>query len=166
MKAKKILSAVLAVLSLSTSFITANAKELPIGYWNIAYPYRYVMFATDGGSYIKALERNTGEYVNLEGYVPVKEGYIFDGWYSDPRTKVDRVYDVTLTENIVVYAKWIDDGTPKPQAEEHIGLTVEEALAYGDYVDEKTGAPVTRLWVQQNAKLQELMQEYNAKFNK
>ncbi len=39
-------------------------------------------------------------------------------------------------------------------------------LDYGNYRDAKTGVPVTRLWVQQNARLQELMAEYNAKFNK
>ncbi len=75
------------------------------------------------------------------------------------------MYEVTLTENIVVYAKFIDDGTPKPQKPEPAKLTVEQALTYGNYRDIKTGVPVTALWVQQNARLQELMQEYNAKFN-
>ncbi len=166
MKAKRILLSLLAVLMLLSATITANATELPIGYYNIAYPYRYVTFATDGGSYIKALEKPVGEYVNLDTYIPTKDGYIFEGWYTDPRTKVERIYSVTLDENIVVYAKWVDDGTPKPQAEQPVGLTREQALAYGDYTDEKTGVPVTRLCVQQNARLQELMAQYNAKFNK
>lgn len=67
------------------------------------------------------------------------------------------MYEVTLTENIVVYTKWLDDGSPKLQ-KESIGLTVEQALAYGNYRDANTGVPVTVLWVQQNARLQELMQ--------
>ncbi len=166
MKAKRLFVTLLAVLMLASASITTYATDLPIGYWNIAEPYRYLTFATDGGSYIKALEKPIGEYVSLESYVPTKEGYIFDGWYSDPRTKENRVYGVTLYGNEVVYAKWLDDGTPKPQKPEPKKLTVEEALAYGDYRDEKTGVPVTALWVQQNARLQELMAQYNAKFNK
>ncbi len=163
---KRFLITVLALVMLATATLTVNAADLPIGYFNIAEPYRYLTFATDGGSYIKALEKPIGEYVSLENYVPTKEGYIFDGWYSDPRTKVNRVYDVTLNENIVVYAKWVDDGTPKPKELKPVGLTKDQALAYGNYVDEKTGVPVTALWVQQNARLQELMAQYNAKFNK
>ncbi len=166
MKAKRLFVTLLAVLMLASASITTYATNLPIGYWNIAEPYRYLTFATDGGSYIKALEKPIGEYVSLESYVPTKEGYIFDGWYSDPRTKVDRVTEVTLNENIVVYAKWVDDGTPKPQISERAYLTIEQALAYGNYRDAKTGVPVTALWVQQNARLQELMAQYNAKFNK
>ena len=96
----------------------------------------------------------------------VKEGYIFDGWYSDPRTKVERVTEVTLNENIVVFAKWIDDGTPKAAPEVPVIASTEEILAYGNYIDEATGVPVTALWVQQNARLNELMQIYNQNFNK
>ncbi len=162
---KRILT-VIFLMIMCLPITTTYAEDLPIGYWNIAEPYRYLTFATDGGSFIKALEKPIGEYVSLESYVPTKEGYIFDGWYSDPQTKENRVYGVTLYGNEVVYAKWIDDGTPKPQKAEPIGLTIEQALAYGDYIDAKTGVPVTALWVQQNVRLQELMKEYNAKFNK
>lgn len=168
MKAKKFLSLAMAVLMLAgTGAVSASAAdtEYPIGYWNIAYANRYLTFATDGGSYIKALELPLGAIVNVNDYIPAKDGYIFDGWYSDPRTKVQRVNEVTLTENIVVYAKWIDDGTPKPIPEKPAVASNEEIMQYGNYVDEKTGVPVTALWVQQNARLEYLMQLYNAKFN-
>ena len=60
--------------------ITTYAEDLPIGYWNIAEPYRYLTFATDGGSFIKALEKPIGEYVSLESYVPTKKAtYLTDG---------------------------------------------------------------------------------------
>ena len=55
------------------------AEDLPIGYWNIAEPYRYLTFTTDGGSFIKALEKPIGEYISLESYLTIKDGYIFDG---------------------------------------------------------------------------------------
>ena len=139
MKAKQIITTILAILMFATS--QAYAHDLPIGYWNIAEPYRYLTFATDGGSFIKALEKPIGEYVSLQNYVPTKEGYIFDGWYLDARTKQNRVYNVTLTENIVVYAKFLDDGTPKPQKPEPTKLTVEQALVYGNYRDVKQVFP-------------------------
>ena len=144
----------------------ADETNLPIGYWNIAEPYRYVIFASDGGSYIRPIEKTIGTTVNLYEYVPTKEGYIFDGWYSDPRPKEQQVTEVTLNENIVVFAKWIDDGTPKAAPEVPVIASTEEILAYGNYIDEATGVPVTALWVQQNARLNELMQIYNQNFNK
>ncbi len=163
---KRFFIALLAVRMLTSMFITTYAADLPVSYWNIAYPYRYLTFATDGGSFIKTLELPNGEYVSLDEFIPTKDGYIFDGWYNDPRTKVDRVYAVTMNENITVYAKWIDDGTPKTIPEKPIGATNEEILAFGNHIDEKTGVPVTALWVQQNNKLKELMAEYNENFNK
>lgn len=165
MKTKKFLGVILSAAMLMGASVTANAEELPIGYWNIAEPYRYVTFATDGGSYIRELEKPIGEYVNLNNYIPTKEGYIFDGWYSDPRTKVERINEVYLNENVVVFAKWLDDGTPKPQAEERCVLTTEQALAYGNHIDPITGVPVTALWLEQNARLTQLMAIYNQNFN-
>ena len=168
MKAKRILSIVMAVCVIASfGAVTANAAdtEYPIGYYNIAYPNRSVIFATDGGSYIKPVEQPYGTLLNIDTFVPLKEGYVFDGWYSDPRTKVERITEVTLDRNIVVYAKWLDDGTPKPIPETPQGATTAEILQYGNYIDEATGVPVTALWVQQNNTLNELMEIYNAKFN-
>lgn len=76
--------------------------------WSVVGEYT-LTFASDGGSYIKPITEKYGSVINLESYIPTKEGYIFDGWYSDPRTKADRVNDLTLQENTVVYAKWIAD---------------------------------------------------------
>lgn len=161
MKFKKIIITVLSGLMC----VSVTTHDLPIGYWNIAVSYKYLTFATDEGSFIKALKKPISEYVSLEDYVPIKEDYIFNGWYLDARTKKNRVYEVTLNENVVIYAKWLDDGLPKPQKPEPTKLTVEQALAHGNYRDVKTGVPITRLWVQQNTRLQELMAQYNAKFN-
>lgn len=168
MKLKKVLCLTLAVLMLAgtgAATVSAADTEYPIGYWNIAYANRYLTFATDGGSFIKALELPLGTVVDVNDYIPTKDGYIFDGWYSDPRTKQNRVGEIVLTENITVYAKWLDDGTPKQTEDKRIYATNAEIMQYGSYVDEKTGVPVTALWVQQNARLQALMQEYNARFN-
>ena len=117
-------------------------------------------------SYIHPVTKEIGTVIRLDEYVPTKEGYIFVSWYSDPRTKQQQVTEITLNENIIVFAKWIDDGTPKAAPEVPVITSTEEILAYGNYIDEATGVPVTALWVQQNARLNELMQIYNQKFNK
>lgn len=127
-----------------------------------------LIFASDGGSYIPPIEFPCGTIMSLKEYVPIKEGYVFMGWYSDPRTKQERVTEFAFSESDVVYAKWIDDGTPKAeacQAVEPDRLSNEEVLQYGSYIDEATGVPVTALWVQQQEQLKRLMELYNDKFN-
>lgn len=162
---KKVLAAVLAVSVMLPCGVSAESINLFEGHWGLDTT-RSVIFASDGGTYIHPAQQEIGTVICLDEYVPIKDGYIFDGWYSDPRTKVERVTEVTLNENIVVFAKWIDDGTPKAVPEVPVIASTKEILAYGNYVDEATGVPVTALWVQQNARLNELMQIYNQNFNK
>ena len=83
---------------------TLYAHWTPIGSYTLT-------FASDGGSFIRPISGIYGTTTDIQGYVPQKEGYLFDGWYSDPRTKVNRVTEYTFNENGVVYAKWIADET-------------------------------------------------------
>ncbi len=78
---------------------TLNAK------WNII-GQRTLIFATDGGSDILPLTTKYGDKVSLENVIPTKQGFAFKGWYTDPRTKQNRVTEIIMTENITVYAKW------------------------------------------------------------
>ena len=161
---------VLAVVLVAVSVILpcgarAASTDQFEGHWELDTT-RTVIFASDGGTYIHPAQQEIGTVICLDEYVPIKDGYIFDGWYSDPRTKEQQVTEVTLNENIVVFAKWIDDGMPKAAPEVPVIASTEEILAYGNYIDEATGVPVTALWVQQNARLNELMQIYNQNFNK
>ena len=82
MKSRKVICLfMVALMLICTSAITAAAADIeyPIGYWNIVYANRYLTFATDGGSFIKTLELPRGAVVNVNDYVPTKDGYIFDG---------------------------------------------------------------------------------------
>ena len=78
---------------------TLNAK------WNIT-GHRTLTFATDGGSDILPLTTKYADNVNLEKLIPTKQGFTFKGWYTDPRTKQNRVTETTMTDDITVYAKW------------------------------------------------------------
>ena len=163
---KKVLAVVLVAVSVILPCgARAASTDRFEGHWELDTT-RTVIFASDGGTYIHPTQQEIGTVICLDEYVPIKDGYIFDGWYSDPRTKEQQVTEVTLNENIVVFAKWIDDGMPKAAPEVPVIASTEEILAHGNYIDEATGVPVTALWVQQNARLNELMQIYNQNFNK
>lgn len=72
------------------------------------------------GSFYVYLERNNGtkrlkavltkpELVT-EPETPVREGFIFDGWYADPEfTTRWRFYSDLAVEGTVIYAKWVPD---------------------------------------------------------
>ena len=64
-------------------------------------------FETNGGNKISPLSKTRGTSIDLTVYKPTKEGFVFEGWYSDSAlTKpVDKV---TLNSNMTVYAKWSD----------------------------------------------------------
>ena len=168
---KKILCLVMAVMMLAgtTVFACETTEDLPIGYYNIVYANRYLFFATDGGSTFRPLELPRGTKVNLNDYIPTKEGYEFEGWYTTPREQVERLTEITLDENSVVWAKWkIKDGLSQEQIDR--GIVAREVI--GNHVvlltakGETLIAPVTDLWVQQNARLEAMMKLYNQKFNK
>ena len=168
---KKILCLVMAVLMIAgtTVFACDNTENLPIGYYNIVYANRYLFFATDGGSTFRPLELPRGTTVNLNEYIPTKEGYEFDGWYSSPREQVERLTEITLDENSVVWAKWkVKEGVSQQMLDN--GIVAREVV--GNYVVLVTGkgetlvTPVTKLWVQQNEKLEAMMKLYNQMFKK
>ena len=163
MKLKKLFALIfVGVLSLCTTAAYAKDYPYPIGYYNFAHADRYLTFATDGGSFIQAVKAPTGTEIDITKYVPTKSGYIFDGWYSDPRTKQNQVKNVILTENIAVYAKWIDDGTPKQNNNYVISRTVTDNSVVLETTSGTVVAPVTKLWIEQNARLEYLMSLKNA----
>lgn len=68
--------------------------------------YRLVFFESNGGSYIYVVTVNKGVVVT-QPQQPLREGYIFGGWYTDNNT-FNNPYDFNLQvhENIRLYAKW------------------------------------------------------------
>lgn len=163
---KKLLTAVSAVMLILTCTNTAFAStDYFAEHWGLDTE-RTLYFGTENGSYIKPITATIGTTISLADIIPEKYGYIFDGWFTDPRTKENRVTEFTFNENDAVYAKWIPNGLEQI-AEKEIKitpLTTAEILAYGNYIDEKTGVPVTALWVAQNKRLNELMEIYNENF--
>lgn len=71
----------------------------------------FVCFETNGGSKIDRLMTLFGSKVDLMKYIPERDGYEFDGWYSDKElTKfVTSIRAVGVT---TVYAKWVREALP------------------------------------------------------
>ena len=89
-------------------------------------------FDTNGGSKIDTVTEWEYSTIDLDEYVPEKEGYKFVGWYADEdlTKKIDEVY---LTQDTTVYAKWekIAEEVPEePDETEEIKET--ETISFKD----------------------------------
>ncbi len=65
-----------------------------------------VSFETDGGSAVENVKVMHSELI-VQNAVPMKEGWVFTGWYSDPACtqKWDLEKD-TVTGSMTLYAGW------------------------------------------------------------
>ncbi len=69
----------------------------------------YLNYNTNGGDKINSTSHTRGSVVELNK-VPVREGYIFTGWYSD-EALTQKIDSVTITASTTVYAGWKKDGS-------------------------------------------------------
>ena len=166
---KKIVCVVMSALMLMGTTVLANERpDLPIGVYNILYQNRYLFFATDGGSFIRHLEVPRGTMISLDAYVPTKFGYVFDGWVLNPRAEGESVSEIALDENTVVWAKWKPESEVSLQSIEDSVIS-REVVGNTVVIETQTStlvAPVTDLWLKQNARLESLMKLHNEKFNR
>ena len=89
-------------------------------------------FDTNGGSDINTVTEWEYSTIDLDEYVPEKEGYKFVGWYADKDfdKKIDEVY---LTEDTTVYAKWEKIEEEVPEEPEEVEETEEtEPISFKD----------------------------------
>ena len=89
-------------------------------------------FDTNGGSKIDTVTEWEYSTIDLDEYVPEKEGYKFVGWYADKDLdkKIDEVY---LTEDTTVYAKWEKIEEEVPEEPEEVEETEEtETISFKD----------------------------------
>ena len=67
-----------------------------------------VIFNTNGGSSIDTFNVNVGEKVTQPDN-PTKEGFRFDGWYTDADLTIEYDFDTEMAEGILtLYAKWYE----------------------------------------------------------
>ncbi len=67
-----------------------------------------VQFDTDGGTEINSIQVNDGDVFGRPSPDPVKDNYIFDGWYRDPQRTEEYDFGDPVHEPRTVYAKWVE----------------------------------------------------------
>ena len=71
-------------------------------------------YNTNGGSAVTATKHNSGTTVNLTA-TPTKEGFTFDGWYSDAAL-TSKITSIKMDGNKTVYAGWKENTNPNTGA--------------------------------------------------
>ena len=66
-----------------------------------------VTFETNGGNKIDSVKVSKNGTLS-EPAVPTKDGYTFDGWYSDKALKTAYDFSAKVTKNFTLYAKWTE----------------------------------------------------------
>ena len=92
---KHLLTASLALMACLTGVGMSSCKDKDM----IVYTLN-----TNGGATIEDVEIKQGEEFSLP--TPTREGYVFEGWYTNADLKGTPVTKVTATENMTYYAKW------------------------------------------------------------
>ena len=64
------------------------------------------MFENYDSNIVEVVEDSENVTMNLNDYVPVKEGYIFEGWFYNTEPTGTPVEEITVTEDITLYARY------------------------------------------------------------
>ena len=67
-------------------------------------PVEFVFYTPDLDSTITYTYQDV-----IDDYIPILEGYTFDGWYTDIELTIPYIFTIMPSSNIVVYGKWIAD---------------------------------------------------------
>lgn len=106
-----------------------------------------ITFVTNGGSSIIPIVNEFHEEI-LEPTSPIKEGYLFGGWFTDTEFLHEYQFGIMPSENITLYAKWIleqsnfdfDDALQIYENQVfHISEDYEKDTLYYFFVPEKSG---------------------------
>ena len=100
-----IVFAILAMaLVLSCAFVACNKTDTP----DAPKKEFTITFDTQGGSEVKPITIAEGATITLPNN-PTKEGYVFAGWYLSNALVEEFNITKTITCDITLYAKWIED---------------------------------------------------------
>ncbi|MBQ8885487.1 MAG: leucine-rich repeat protein [Clostridia bacterium] len=90
-----------------TGFIMPNKNTTVYAKWNEVFE---IGFETNGGSAVEPYVGIPGDEVEAPAD-PIRENYIFDGWFADEACTEAYEFSVIPEESITVYAKWHEKKT-------------------------------------------------------
>lgn len=95
-------------------------------------PTYTVKFDTDGGSAVKSQTVEKKDVVIMPAD-PTKEGYTFEGWYTDKTFKKKYDFDTKVTADFTLYAKWTENEDEKVDEPEKPTFTPD---TFGDVAED------------------------------
>ena len=114
---------------LSGGFVTASIDDFTVRKLNMLS----VSFDSNGGSAVESIKTLEGQQI-VAPIEPEKEGYIFDGWYSDSTLTTPFDFNSTnIDNNIKLYAKWVE--VKQQQYKEVTNYTTEEKIVENEISD-------------------------------
>ncbi|MBR3917665.1 MAG: M4 family metallopeptidase [Clostridia bacterium] len=103
---------------------------------NLTHKYT-VSFNTDGGNNIAAVEVEEGQKIS-EPETPVKEGYVFAGWFADEgHTEIFLFEETPVVKDMTLYAGWIE-GTIDDFVVAYIASQIDIVFQQGDNINHVT----------------------------
>lgn len=112
----------------ATHTTTVSAPYTPPAGGGGSVAHYTITYETNGGSRISPESYASGKTVKLTK-VPVKEGYIFEGWYLD-EALTEKVTEIKMTKSVTLYAKWVEDNGTGSAHEIPAMLNGEDHFAY------------------------------------
>ncbi|AGN26914.1 hypothetical protein A3206_03415 [Candidatus Methanomassiliicoccus intestinalis] len=113
-KNNKIITAAIAVVALLIIIVAVFASGILAHDSDDVKSAEYEVNFIDGDDILKSISVKENNLVNRISD-PVKEGYVFTGWYSDKElTNEFDFNDTYITENTNIYAKWVKSSEPEP----------------------------------------------------
>ncbi|MDD3383168.1 MAG: InlB B-repeat-containing protein, partial [Bacilli bacterium] len=76
--------------------------------FNLTNQTSTINFNSNGGSSIVSISQNIGSVV-VSPVAPIKQGFVFAGWYSDISLKNKYTFSTMPNNDITLYAKWVSD---------------------------------------------------------
>ena len=81
----------------------------------------YILYELNGGSGLDDDKVDAGTIIERPEQDPVRNGYIFAGWYADEELTSPYEFGKPITQDVIIYAKWrqpivtwdVNGGTPK-----------------------------------------------------
>lgn len=97
----------------TTDFKLEKREEIERVRATLKASFYTVKFETNGGSKLDYVLVNRLKTVS-EPIAPTKNGYKFDGWYSDKALTKEYDFSSRVTENLTLYAKWTQTSSDNP----------------------------------------------------
>lgn len=96
--------------------------------------YYTISFNTNGGSNVESQKLQAGQRL-AKPDDPTRDGYSFDGWYTDKELRTAYDFDGSVTKSFTLYAKWTQKSIPDEADRENTFADVGKDDWFSPYVE-------------------------------